>query len=249
MPSFLRRMCMKVYAVSVYPTNNLYKKNSLTPQKQIFENDSVSFSGYKSELAQSFISNIKTEKQAEKIFLNLFNKIKEDKNIFKTNAFYIIDETVQKKGFRGLLHQLWTANPDENIAKIIEKSAQEDTPLVLAKRNGQTVFELCNFGKNGFWNNLTDNSIASNDIKLLFSDGLNKTRTNFEFSMNKDADIILDQYENGFSVYTEFYKETGNRRKQIFSRLTYSETTYYKKDGRKNFWKNFFQGGAAVPIY
>mgnify|MGYP002624546757 CR=1 FL=1 len=52
--------------------------------------------------------------------------------------FSVIDETVKNKGFRGLLHELWSVNHGENIAKIIRNARRDAnlTQLELAEKIG-----------------------------------------------------------------------------------------------------------------
>lgn len=237
---------MKIQPINLYYSNNLNLNNNVHRKNQytVQNNDSVSFKGsYKTGLLSSILPDVKTENQAETMFLGLFNQIKQNSTIVKTSEFHVIEEVVQKKGFRGLLHGFWSGM-DANLFKIARKAEQEE--VVLAKFDKQPIFQIYNFGDYGYFNS----ECAQKDVKLFFSDGDKPSIINLEFGMDKNGNVTLSQSLRDIYTYTVFHRETGFRKMHTTqSGQGFQETTYYKKNGKESFWKNFFQGGVVIPSF
>jgi hypothetical protein len=237
---------MKIQPINFYYSNNLNLNNNAHKKNlsAVQNNDSILFTGsFKSDLLSSILPDVKTENQAETMFFELFNRIREDSTIIKTPEFHVIDEVVQKKGFRGLLHGFWSTM-DANLFKIARKAEQEE--LVLAKFDNKPIFQIYNLGNYGYFNS----EFAQKDVKLFFSEGAKPSKINLEFGMDKDGNVTLFQSLRDVYTYTVFHRETGFRKMLTTqSGQGFQETTYYKKNGEKSFWKNFFQGGVAIPNY
>ena len=233
------------YLQTSYNSGLNLKQNRIKKQNILQKNDyfQPAFKGYNNVLDTVSKINFKDDKKVESAFEMIFNELILSNKVFKNEEFEKIYELYNKGGFRGLMHELWTANPKKEIEKILEKA--EKNSLTLAEINDKPIFEIINLGRHGFWNTLFNSKTAPRDATLTF---LNEDKSLLiEFGLDKYGACQICQVRPGETVYTTFHKTTGNRK--IVARhpkIGPSETEYYKKDGSDNRLKNFLQGGPVI---
>ncbi len=226
-----------------YP--NFSNKNYVQPKKQSFSGDKIQFTGINDIIIKGAATTFNKDSELEKVFIQLMNEIKTDSKIIKFPDFIEIIKIFDQSGFRGVMNELWKANPTTQIMELVNKS--EKDRLILATRNNKPIVELYNLGKHGFWNAITDSQEAPRDMRLCF--GNNKTY--MHFYLDKKGDCSLCQSIGDTTTYSAYYASTGNKKFETrHCESCAPETTYYNKDGTKAFFKNWFFGGPAIaPVY
>ena len=186
-------------------------------------------------------ATLKNDTQAEKFFNELFGSLKKDKNIVLTKEFKIIEKVYKKSGFRGLMNDLWKAYPSEELEKLL-CLAEDNGGVVLAKKGQQTVMELNNLGRFGFWGS----SSNPREVKISFS--TKNGNYYMDFGLEKDGEICTWQRYQKDSVYSRFHSSTGMiKQRTVHPSIGYPDSTYYNKDGTPDAWKNMLYGGPAIP--
>ena len=231
---------MKIQSVLFMSESNNHKSQSINNSKFVSlvqKPDSYTFTGA--------FKSFSHENSFEKPFDELLQIIINSNKYTKSEHFNDFLEVYNKKGLYGTLRTLWQATPIEKIAKTVSKHPQET--LILAKTNNQSVLEIFNWGKHGFFNSIFETKSAPNDVRLLFS----KNKTTLEFSLDKKGDLTVSRNVGDNFYTTTYYKETGTKKSETVQYGSFKpETTYYNKDGSKAFWKNFIYGGTPTePIY
>ena len=200
-----------------------------------------SFKAYSDVLHKAFSTPLKNDYEAENLFISLFKALCEEKGIQTNNSFHVLKEIFEKSGFRGLLNELWKANPQESVADII-KSTRDDCEN-LVTQNGEPILTLYNFGKFGFFQRKT----SPNNVKLLFSD---KDQSEMvEFGLSKKGNLLTCQSNGVHSIDNEFYAQTGTKKEEVINSSGNVERKHYNKDGSEPFLKNFILDGTAVQGY
>ena len=235
---------MKVNAISFSAINNISETKN-NKRISTISKDKIQFTGFEKTISDASRKTFKNDSEVEETFKQIFNAILKDSNIIKEASFNIIIDTYKQEGFRGLMNELWKAYTSDNFIPLINSS--EGHILNLAQKDDKPVVELINYGRHGFWNAINDTEYATRDVRLSFSYGKNS----IEFYLDKKGDCSLLQNYEKTSIYSGYYKSTGNKK---FQTEHYSEcrpeTTYYNKDGSKAFFKNWFYGGPAIePIF
>ena len=224
--------------------NTSTKKNNSSVNYQADSFQSVSFKGLEKTIEEAAKKTFKTDKEVEKVFTELVDNIISDTNIFKIPEFKEIQKVYQRSGFRGLLHELWNANPEPAILKLREKA--EEAPIALATKNESPLFEIFSFGRHGFLNLIFGNKNATHDVKLTIRNP--KSGSLLDFSLDKKGNCELFQSIDNHSVYNVFYRETGNIKQRTVHGYGAPESTYFTKDGVEGGLDQFLYGGPAIPI-
>lgn len=210
--------------MSVRNNKNLNQKDSFCP----------SFKGYEKELQKAVRTILKNDNLAEETFTCLIKEVTTSPDMIKSSEYYEIKDLYDRRGFRGLLYELWKSKPIESLKKFLNN----DT-VVLASDNKKPLFEIIHFEGLGFSKN------APNDVKVAFLNPKNKT--SIQYGLNKKGELEIWQTGEGQTVITEFHLTSGNRKKVVEQWINCPpETTYYNADGSKSFWKNLFRGGPAI---
>ena len=186
--------------------NNSIKKNNSSTNYQTDSFQSVSFKGFEKTVKEAVEKTFKTDKEVEKLFVRLMDEIISDTGVVKLNGFDEIQKVYKQGGFRGLLHELWSANPNPAIAKLRENAECNIIPL--AKKGDNNIFDIFSFGRHGFWNTLFESKNATHDVKLT----VRRPHSNelIEFGMDKKGNCTLCQSNKETAVYSSFHRETGN---------------------------------------
>lgn len=204
-------------------------------------------SGYKLILESIASVNYSKDKKVEEAFGILFHELINEPQILEKAGFIEIVDVYKKGGFRGLMQELWVANPEAKIKKIVEKAEFEPQTLVL--KDEIPILEIMSFGRQGFWNTLFNRKNAPRDTRLLFSTP--DKRFLMEFGMDKHGECAICQKRPGETVFTTFHNSTGNRKS--ITRQPHGtgnpETFYYNPDGSDNEFKNHIQGGSIINIW
>ncbi len=238
---------MKIQAVSYYSVNSKpnFCQTNCIPQKPAAKKDVFrpSFGGYSSAFENIAEAYIKSETEVEKSFDKLFRYIMHDSQILWKPGSYEFMRIYQKGGFRGLMHELWTANTDKSIAPLINKAAKGD--LILAKKDDKPILSILNLGRQGFLNTIFDNQNAPREVILTLNSSNSKKY--IEFSLNKKGGYRICQRRSDELVTTTFHPETGNRKiVAILPDDGNPKSIYYKKDGSPDGLKNFLYGESAT---
>lgn len=240
---------MQVQKISgISPNNRIYniRKNNIKTNINHMDSFQPSFSGFNKILEIVSKMEYKNDKSVEEAFDVLLKEVFTTPKYTRTKEFIEIFEKYKSLHFRGLMHELWSANPDKNIQKIIDKA--EKIPVILATDNNEPIMEIISFGRHGFWNNIFNKSTATHDVKIAF---LNRKKgLLMEFGLSRHGACKICQEKDNGTVFTTFHNSTGNR-KIVTIQPDYGnpETSYYKKDGSDNELLNFFQGGPIVNIF
>ena len=220
------------------------RTNKFFNQKDTFQ---PAFKGYYKLFDTFSRVNFISDKKVEDVFGLLFNELVIDSKALKGANFNEIYKIYKTGGFRGLMHELWCANPSKNIEKLIEEAQQ--SPITLISKDENSLFEIFSMGRHGFFNILFDRKTAPYDTKLTF---FNKDKSMLmEFGLDKRGRCQLCQTRPSETIYTTFHRSTGNRKiVATHSKIGGSETEYYKKDGSSDSFKNFIQGGTVIsPMF
>ena len=211
---------------------NAYKKRNCF----VSHNDSFqcSFKGYDKALSHAVRNILNNDVEVEKTFINLFSELSKSDDIVKTPEYCGIADVYNARGFRGLLYELWKANPIDSLKKYLI-----DGTVDLATKDNKPVFQLIHFDKFGYSKN------SPNNVTLIFTDP--KDKYSIQYGLNKKGELDVWQSGDDQTVITWYHLATGNRKCEVVQpKDGYSETTYYNKDGSKDFIKNFFRGGVAI---
>ena len=236
---------MRIYQVTPYQQSNTnYSPNSNKQTSMLKNNpvgDSVTFGSYHTVLKNMTKATLKKDSEAEKFFIELFKILEKDNNIQITEDYKLIAKEYKKSGFRGLLNNLWKAYPDKKFEPLLRKSDEDITVILLSKGN-RDIMELHNLGRFGFFNS----SSKPREIKISFM--TRNKQYYIDFGLESNGNLTVWQRHGKNSTYTEFHQSTGNRKLQtIHSEGLNPESTYYKKDGSLDGWRNLLGGGTAVP--
>ena len=243
----------RIYGYKVQPyvfnriaNNNTPKSNNDKIEPQY---DSFSFTGlehYEKALVGAIRSDFKNENSVTYTFTNLFKEIINTHFITKSKEFEELSGMFEKMGLRSVLNSLWSAYPPQNVLNIINKA--ENGNIVLASHKDKPILELYNLGRHGFFNALADSKDATREVGLRFSNP--KQSISADINFEKDGGLHICIRDKRKTITSGFYKETGNRKYETSQyEDAKPETTYYKKDGSESFWKNWFYGGTAVPVW
>lgn len=220
------------------------------PEYKIVQNNDVfqpSFKSYNNLLETLSRINYRKDRAVDEAFVILFHELLTEPKIVQKAEVSGIINIYKNMGFRGLMHELWKAVPDESIVKIIEKLENESQ--VLISKDNIPLLEIINMGRHGFWNTLFNRKSAPRDTRLTFLS--NDDRYLFEFGLDKHGAVQICQKRPGETVYTTFHKSTGNRKIVASHPHKYGnpETYYYKPDGTDDDFKNHIQGGPVINIW
>ncbi len=223
---------MKIQSISQFNYNSVAVKNN---------SKLASFKGYSEVLHDAVEVSINTESEAETLFRKIWTSLMEEANTSKKNSFSVLKEVFDKNGFRGLLHELWKANPKEDVAKIL-KNTEEDCENIVT-RESEPLMTIYNFGKYGFWGRKT----APNDVKLVFYS--NNQHEMIDFSLSKKGNLKTSQSNQINIIDNEFYMTTGTLKERSVSGLSGTERTHYNEDGSMPVIKNMILNGNAPQVY
>ncbi len=240
-PISLLTLCSETITCS----SDISKRANLNIQQK--DSFSPSFQGF-NKLMETFSStNYLKENKLEDAFGKLFSELVSSNDILKKADFLEIENIYQKSGFRGLMHELWIASPQQSLKKLIEKAEGES--VTLASKDDKPVFEIINMGKQGFWNTLFNRKYAPRDTKLIFTTPDEKFL--MEFGLDENGACQICQKRIGETVYTTFHHSTGNRKILAIHPhgIGNSETYYFKPNGASDFLKNYIQGGPVTNIW
>jgi hypothetical protein len=221
------------YSRPIYTAKTVNSNSKVTTS---LNNDSfqLSFKGYDKVLRQATKSFLLKDNQVESTFANLFREVLSSDNINKTQGFYDVEDVYYSHGFRGLLYELWKANPIEKLSKYLKHGT-----INLATQDDKPIFQLVHFDKFGF------SKHSPNDVKLVFTDP--KEKYSIQYGLNEKGELDIWQTNDDQTVITRYHISTGNRKCEVFQPKDGNpETTYYNKDGSKAFFKNLFRGGVAI---
>ena len=225
---------MKIQSTSI--NNRMQGSTILNNKKQ-----RISFNGYSEVLHDSLQISIKNESEAENIFRTLWNELLKENNLLKNNSFNILKEIFDKNGFRGLLHELWKANPKEEVAKLLKDTEENCENLVT--QNGEPLMTLYNFGKYGFWGRKT----SPNDIRLVFY--ADNQHEMIDFHLSKKGNLKTSQSNGKNLEDNEFYMTTGTLKEKYVSSASGQQRTHYNEDGSMPIIKNIVLDGNTPQIY
>ena len=200
-----------------------------------------SFKAYSDVLKKAYTTSIKNDHEAENLFITLFKALCEEQGTQIKNSFLVLKDIYEKSGFRGLLNELWKANPQESVAKIIKDTHDDCEDLVV--QNGEPLLTLYNFGKFGFFERKT----SPNNVKLAFY-GKDQSEV-VEFGLSKKGNLLTGQSNGIRSIDNEFYLQTGTKKEEIVNSCGDCEKKHYNKDGSEPFLKNLIFDGTAVQGY
>lgn len=219
--------------------NNQSNKTLLNSKKS--DSFKPSFNGrFESILEESVIKTFKKDYQLELNFNKLLQTIIGDSDIEKTENFYKLFSLYGKFGIRGLLKEFNKVKPQEKVAKIIGND--ETHTVVLATKNGKSIFELFNFDNSGFF------SGKSREVKFIFHNP--ETKVTMEYGLTSKGRYEICQTSPQKTTITNYYTSTGHRRYKISQFIGSNPTeVYYNKSGERSFWKNLFLGGPIISHF
>ena len=230
---------MKIQRVSC-GSNSLYvnKNNSSNglnkPVAKYASYDCFNFTGARSYdilLKHAVQCKYVNQTQIVDSFEILFNALKNASRMNKHQDFELLADLFSKTNVYEFFRTLATAKQDSAIGKMVSKAADE--AIVLFGTKEAPFLDMFNWGFR--------KSNGTNDVVLTFY-GIDKS--NIEFGLNKKGGWKISQYDGANSIITEFYKDTGTAEKITVQYKDYApESTFYDKDGKKPFWKNFLRGG------
>ena len=229
---------MKIQRVSCV-SNNLYVKNNSSnginkPVAKSASYDCFNFTGARSYdilLKHAVQSKYVNQTQIIDSFEILFNALKNASRMNKHQDFELLADLFSKTNVYEFFRTLATAKQDSAVGKMVSKAADE--AIVLFGTKDEPFLDMFNWGFR--------KSKGTNDVVLTFY-GIDKS--NIEFGLNKKGGWKISQYDGENSIITEFYKDTGTAEKITVQYKDYApESTFYDKDGKKPFWKNFLRGG------
>lgn len=238
---------MKIQPVSFNTQVYSCHAHSKTCQNQQSKHDSVSFTCYSNAITQGVHKVFKHESEAEKCFNMLIEKLLEDPKVYASQELSEIVKLYKSRGMVGVLTELWRpVSHNDTLRKLIDKAETNEKNITLAYTDNGAVLELANWGRNGFWNSLTDNKNATRDIRIVFN--YPNSPASMEYGFDKKGRLNLWQYKHRGAVFTKFHKTTGHRMQQTFhSKTSNPEVYYYHANGSKNHLKNWIQGGTIIP--
>lgn len=221
-------------------TNYTRVQQCSIPPKRCLQSDRVSFSGVKpgayEVLINKYVSNeFKNTSELAQGFEKLFSSIKNNNKIKKLPGFDFIENLYKQNGFRGMLHELWKANPSPEVKKAALVTF--NNPITLAAKNGKPVMQLENVGPHGFWNYMKENHDAKRcfQIRFLTTDAKPKKAG---FCIDKGGEYT---FLNETSCI-RYFNSTGTPKTRTILRSP-REIIHYNEDGSRNFFKNLFFGG------
>ncbi len=241
---------MKVLPVSFSQpiTNQRQVSTNMSSRKTALksQHDNVTFTCYQNSLALGVHTILNHENQAEKFFDMIFTDLLKASYLKSSDKLDEIAKLHKSKGMFGVLTEFWRPVSNNSVIKELVKKAEEKNVILARTKENKPLLEVHNWGRNGFWNALTDNADATRDVRLVFN--YPNTVSSVEFGLDKKGRLNVLQYKNGSAVFTKFHRSTGHRMQQTFHSDTGNpEVYYYNKDGSKNWFKNWIQGGTIIP--
>ena len=230
---------------SVSSSSNINNITFNHNDKDVFK---PSFTAYENALVSALKSDIKKESMFVKAFDQIFDKIVKSDNITKNADFAVLADVYNKNGFWGLMKSLWSAETSEKaLASVIEKAANAEGTLILAKHNDKPVMELHNWGRYGWKSWFSEQKDAPRNTKLIFKSTL--SNDSLECSLGSKGELKVWKKCDDTELDTIYNIVSGNKKKDVLTENSFPETVYYNSDGSVNNIKTHLLGGLAIPIW